>query len=1548
MQSCLFICLCLFIYNCYAHEHQNHIDPATTQYSQSAINVDPLSKHIETTNVQKNEFQQSNDDEHVGDTIEARLRAKHDLRQSVHQQSIDDKSDNEQDYINRLNSALEKEYKKEPESQHIPPPIVDTIHNAPSQNQIKENVEVPPRILNETTSRQTPQERQQHTSDEQPSTQAPPIIDTVKHAQILDEKLHLKPVSNEIISPTGVQTNEQQPIGVIQEKVIKEDISTINKETLPSTQSHQQNETLNIVKPITNHIPPSSDQQQSIANAIINQTVPNNSGLDVKSSFPTSSQIDQSQQLKSDTIQKVSSPDSKLDQQQPVLETIQNGHSLDQKLSSPTPIKEDQKPQIYDSIQTVNSLDPKPDRQQPVSEAIPNAHSLDLTLQQQQQTSDTTQNASPVHQSASSPTIIKEDQKQQISDTIQHVSSSNQQQSSSETQQHVGSLDQKQQAPETIQNTGSIDHNTPSIQVDQQAQVINTMKPTESVPTVVKSDNILSENKEPPTNIRTSPPSARVLRGATTRTTQTAQGRHRHLHSKQEEPEKISTTDSTIDTTSSTTMSTIESTKAATIAATLSSTMMPIVESTQAATIESTLSSTMMTTTIEPILSSTMMPIVESTQAATIESTLSSTVMTTTIESILSSTMMPIVESTQAATIESTLSSTIMSTVESTLASTITSTVESIKAATIESTLSSTTMPTVESTLPSTMMPITAQSIEERIDSVESSLLGPKEPHVEIVQQPIIDLNVNNEVPTDINEQNKKFNDVTDLPRQVHVHDPQAILDELEEESNKNEKQNIDKQIESHTTVASFLANDHSPHLPRILENEQTTPTIDSTIETMTNTIQTNSNRNEINQPFTHSDLKVEKTNNSPTSTSNNNKRKLPIIYPQICWHLPNSFHPIFELIENQTLGFVNLLPEFIQTTLFEYIDNRETIMNTVWFGSICSMCFLFSFVFLSIGATHLKHNKQDKKIRAQCQQLQQFNNQIELERATFEKQNQELSDQIDELRKLPVCDTGEEIFELRERYERLHADCNIARNENDILQNDIDYKTSVIQKYEFDMHKQVETIASLNDEVLRQKQELEKEQETIIRLQSIDLSLDHVEKLEGIIHELKSEITQLKQDKLIQLDQLDQVQERANQLDIDNNQLTIKMKQLKDLLEQKDETIAQIREKILNNDDDDDDDEEKTTEISNLLSTVKENINDNDQQELLSNIDNDIEKANQHMRHLHTDIDEKTRRIKELDLLLNQEKDRCKELETKLKVVLELRERDAHLHIRQLGQTDAELRKARTDTERVRILQQQLEFKQKQLEDVQKVLASEQTKFNEESSKLQHETHEKWMEVKRLTRELDGSRKECESLRRQITKYANSERLSQEQTMHKPIPQHINNSSRMSSEPEISSNSSPLPYQQGENFRPIDHERNDSGAASPAEMFRIRPPLFGLSRPPFFPPPFMPPPRNPFMMGSRFPMPIGGPHGLISPIQHLITNGSNGGSDANSFEIVDSVNITPNSTSYDAQLNGSAASPIPNDEQQATTKPKKPKKSLKKKTKTSTTTPAPTATEDV
>jgi chromosome segregation ATPase len=81
--------------------------------------------------------------------------------------------------------------------------------------------------------------------------------------------------------------------------------------------------------------------------------------------------------------------------------------------------------------------------------------------------------------------------------------------------------------------------------------------------------------------------------------------------------------------------------------------------------------------------------------------------------------------------------------------------------------------------------------------------------------------------------------------------------------------------------------------------------------------------------------------------------------------------------------------------------------------------------------------------------------------------------------------------------------------------------------------------------------------------MQSNDISLERFEKSQEIIQELKSQITQLKQENFIQKDQLQEIQDHTNQLDIDNNQLTHRMKQLKDLLEQRDQTIKRIHDKI-------------------------------------------------------------------------------------------------------------------------------------------------------------------------------------------------------------------------------------------------------------------------------------------------------------------------------------------------------------------------------------------------
>ena len=60
-----------------------------------------------------------------------------------------------------------------------------------------------------------------------------------------------------------------------------------------------------------------------------------------------------------------------------------------------------------------------------------------------------------------------------------------------------------------------------------------------------------------------------------------------------------------------------------------------------------------------------------------------------------------------------------------------------------------------------------------------------------------------------------------------------------------------------------------------------------------------------------------------------------------------------------------------------------------------------------------------------------------------------------------------DDIVELRQEYNQLQIDLKAIHVERDHLQNDMDYKQSLIQKFEFDMQQQIEIVAYLNKEVL-------------------------------------------------------------------------------------------------------------------------------------------------------------------------------------------------------------------------------------------------------------------------------------------------------------------------------------------------------------------------------------------------------------------------------------------------------------------------------------------------
>jgi len=277
----------------------------------------------------------------------------------------------------------------------------------------------------------------------------------------------------------------------------------------------------------------------------------------------------------------------------------------------------------------------------------------------------------------------------------------------------------------------------------------------------------------------------------------------------------------------------------------------------------------------------------------------------------------------------------------------------------------------------------TSQSTESIVETTQAPTVEVQVPSVEPIFSATIDDNQVNETEPSLPNLEIPAANPVDLPRQVHVHDQQEVLDELKIETDNS---SLEQEIANDTNVDSFLTNDQPRHLPRVLENEQT----DSIVESTTvQTIETSSSsESNIIQSFS-TDTKAEETNHSLPYKTNTSDQQFSTKNRQVCWRLAKPLESSFELIENQTLRFADLLPEFLQAILFGQLNDRETRVNTLWFSSICGSCFFFSLIFLSMAAKRLKQGKHEKEIRARCQQLQQYNNQLELERATFERENQ-------------------------------------------------------------------------------------------------------------------------------------------------------------------------------------------------------------------------------------------------------------------------------------------------------------------------------------------------------------------------------------------------------------------------------------------------------------------------------------------------------------------------------------------------------------------------------
>jgi hypothetical protein len=690
--------------------------------------------------------------------------------------------------------------------------------------------------------------------------------------------------SDDILPPAQFQINAQKLPDPIQQNIIREDILYVHKETILPTQSHQQEETLNLLKPLTDLNPHSSNQQLNF-NTTINDTLQNNSSLDVKPSSTTPLQSNQPQQPISDPVRTVDSLDPKLAQQQPISDSVRNVGSLDPKLVQQ---QQQQQQPISDSVRNVDSFDPKlvqqqQQQQQPISDSVRNVDSLDSKLvqqqQQQQPISDSVRNVDSLdsklvqqqqqHQTLSDPVEnvgsldpkLAHQQQQPISDSVRNVGSSDpkpvQQQPTSDSVRNVGSLDsksiqQQQPTPDPIQNFGSVDSKPV-----QQQQTLDTIKSDHSLDLKSREQQL----PDPMQNVGSLDPKT-----IQQQTSETIKSDHSlDLQSEQEQfSDKIQNISSSDQNSSPP-------------PAMKSDSIQNFGSSNQQKQIPETIQNTTTTDHHIPSIEIDQQPPVFSTVRPT------ETVPIDTKSNDRSSVQKESPTIVQTASPPTRVLRSATSRIQQKAQERhrhLHSHQEPVKTEQEPENITATTgkinlllfnsliflllenATTIETTLPSTIMPTIEQPVEAHNHSIETSLppssfIKPEEPLVETAQKPSIDLDADNITEVEIDDQNLEPLDTIDLPRQVHVHDSNTILNELKDESTKNENQLLDEEIENNATVASFLVNDHSPHLPRILENEETAPTLDSTIETMINPSPIIDNNDELNQNLIQNESKV-------------------------------------------------------------------------------------------------------------------------------------------------------------------------------------------------------------------------------------------------------------------------------------------------------------------------------------------------------------------------------------------------------------------------------------------------------------------------------------------------------------------------------------------------------------------------------------------------------------------------------------------------------------------------------------------------------------------
>ena len=152
---------------------------------------------------------------------------------------------------------------------------------------------------------------------------------------------------------------------------------------------------------------------------------------------------------------------------------------------------------------------------------------------------------------------------------------------------------------------------------------------------------------------------------------------------------------------------------------------------------------------------------------------------------------------------------------------------------------------------------------------------------------------------------------------------------------------------------------------------------------------------------------------------------------------------------------------------------------------------------------------------------------------------------------------------------------------------------------------------------------------------------------------------------------------------------------------------------------------------------------------EKLKLVDQDrLQKTNECLT-LAQQMSDKSEAAQALETRLKRAEKSLKENEIQIRLLGELREKDAKQHLKSLSELDTQLKKKTTESEKVSHLLEQLRIKQERIQELDAQLNRIEKQSNQERQTFEKQVHDNWLASKRIDKQLRDAQAEVESLQK-------------------------------------------------------------------------------------------------------------------------------------------------------------------------------------------------------